>query len=242
MNHDELAALVRRRLGERAPDSVAAPGVRRAAVLAPFVFKGDRPHVLFTQRSMDVSTHKGQVSFPGGGIDPGDASPLAAALRETEEEIGVPARQIEVLGQIDDVATNAGTYIITPFAAILEDGAAHISSDYEVARILEVPLAYLMDAAQRQPDLKTHHWQYVWQGIVIWGATARMLNQLLHILGLQDPFEEDVRVLRALTDPDDRVRFIELLLELHPRRDSAVEHLRRHPESANDRLRALALG
>src|SRR5206468_703501 len=126
----------------------------------------------------------GQVCFPGGSIEDYDASPLIAALRETGEEVGVLPEQVDVLGQLDDVVTNSALFRITPFVGLIPDGAAHITSDGEVARILEVPLEHLLDPRKRQPDPLTGHWRYEWEGAVIWGATARMLSQLLEVLGL----------------------------------------------------------
>ncbi|HEU0167816.1 MAG TPA: CoA pyrophosphatase [Chloroflexota bacterium] len=226
MSPGELTAFLREQLRERTPSTADAAGLRRAAVLAPLVFKGSAAHVLFTERTHDVATHKGQVSFPGGRIETADASPMDAALRETFEEIGVPPEAVEVLGQLDEVATNAATFAITPFVGIMPDGAAHVASPFEVARIAEVPLEHLLDPAARQPDLVTNHWKYSWDGLVIWGATARMLNELLHILGLVDPFAQDLALLRSLSDAEERARFVELMRELHPARQSAAEAFR----------------
>ena len=223
----ELTAFLREQLGRRTPVATDGAGLRRAVVLAPLVFKGGEPYVLFTERTHDVATHKGQVSFPGGSIEVADASPMEAALRETFEEIGVPPEAVEVVGQLDEVATNAATFAITPFVGVMPDGAAHIASPFEVARIAEVPLAHLLDPMVREPDLVTNHWKYSWDGLVIWGATARMLNELLHILGLVDPFAEDLALLRSLSEAEERARFVELMRELHPTRQSAAEAFRR---------------
>ena len=242
MPSGDLVSLLRASLAAHQPVVVDAPGLRRAAVLAPLVFKGPEPYVLFTERTHDVATHKGQVSFPGGSIDPTDADARQAALRETHEEIGVRPDQIDVLGRLDDVVTSAATFVVTPFVGVMDDGAAHIASRGEVARILEVPLAHLLDPERRHPDANTHHWMYEWQGTAIWGATARMLNQLLHILGLVDPFAEDVAVLRSLTDPDDRASFIQLLLNVHATRESAADFVRRHPAEVPASVRNHVLG
>ena len=179
MTPAELVELLRQRLSERQPVILDPPGTRRAAVIAPLVFKEGEPHVLFTKRTEDVPSHKGQFSFPGGVIEPEDGGPLAAALRETEEEIGVPPEQIEVIGQLDDMTTRSVPFVITPFLGVLPDGLAHVTSDREVARILEVPLAGLLDEANREVDPRSGHWQYRWGEDIIWGATARMLTGLL---------------------------------------------------------------
>ncbi|MBV8086621.1 MAG: CoA pyrophosphatase [Chloroflexi bacterium] len=152
---------------------------------------------------------------------------MEAALRETFEEIGVPPEVVEVLGQLDEVATNAATFAITPFVGVMPAGAAHVASPFEVARIAEVPLSHLLDPLAREPDLVTNHWKYTWDGLMIWGATARMLSELLHILGLVDPFADDLALLRLLADTEERARFVELMQELHPARQSAAEVFRR---------------
>jgi len=183
----ELLSSLRQRLAATSPTQVDKPGLCRAAVLVPLLFKAGEAHLLFTQRSEKVATHKGHVSFPGGVIEPEDEGALAAALRETQEEIGVPRHKVEVLGQMDDVATSSVAFGITPFAAAIPAGVAHVTSADEVARILEVPLVYLLNPATREPDAATGHWRYPWQDAVIWGATARILTGFLAILGLADP-------------------------------------------------------
>ena len=224
---DQVVTRLRANLGEHVPEPIDAAGLLRAAVLAPLVVRGDVVTVLFTQRTNDVATHKGQVSFPGGRIETTDADPAAAALRETFEEIGIQPESVEMLGQLDEVATAAATFAVTPFVGVAPADAAHITSPFEVARIVEVPLEHLLDGQARQPDLLTNHWKYEWDGAVIWGATARMLNQLLHILGLVDPFADDLALLRLLADTEERARFVELMQELHPARQSAAEVFRR---------------
>jgi 8-oxo-dGTP pyrophosphatase MutT (NUDIX family) len=194
---EELIAFLRERLSKREPLQVEAPGVRRAAVLLPLLFKANEPYVLFTQRSLEVPTHKGHISFPGGVQESDDADAATAALRETEEEIGIPPEQIGLLGRLDDHLTNTSDFLITPFVALVPDGAAHITSDQEVARILEAPLEFLLDPAHREPDARTRHWQYRWQDVVIWGATARILNEFLSILGLTNPSADDSLILEA---------------------------------------------
>jgi 8-oxo-dGTP pyrophosphatase MutT (NUDIX family) len=188
---DELPDFIRGRLAAGSPRLAEAPGVRRAAVLVPLLFKGAEPYMLFTQRSQEVPTHKGHVSFPGGVIEADDGGPAEAAVRETEEEIGIATDQIEILGRLDDLLTNSADFVISPFVAIIPDGAARITSDREVARILETPLSFLIDPANREPDERTRQWQYRWEDAVIWGATARILNGFLNIMGLTNPLTED---------------------------------------------------
>src|SRR5579872_6684196 len=124
----ELENCIRAALTARQPLHIDAEGVNRAAVVVPLLFKRDEPHVLFTQRSQEVLTHKGHISFPGGMVEPEDGGPAAAALRETEEEVGIPRDQVRLLGQMDDSMTGSATFVITPFVAVVPDGAASIAS------------------------------------------------------------------------------------------------------------------
>lgn len=239
----QLVELIRGRLAQRKPAISDVIGVRRAAVLAPLLFKPDgEPHLLFTQRTQDVPTHKGQVSFPGGGVEAYDTDECMAALRETSEEVGVLPNDVDVLGRMDELLTFSSTFIITPFAAVIPDGVAHVTSDREVARILEVPLKHLLDPNLRQPDQATHHWRYTWNGTVIWGATARILNEFLTILGLVDPFAEDLAIVRALADPEDKLRFTNLMSALHPDRKSAADYVRQSCKGATSPAIAAAVG
>lgn len=194
---EELVRFVRRRLSQRTPVQAEAPGVRRAAVLVPLLFKSGEAHLLFTQRSLHVPTHKGHVSFPGGVVEPEDADEARAALRETEEEIGVGPDQVTLLGRLDDLLTNSADFVITPFVGVVPDGLARITSDLEVARILETPLAFLLDPANRESDHRTRNWQYRWQDAIIWGATARILIGFLSILGFTNPTAEDELILEV---------------------------------------------
>jgi 8-oxo-dGTP pyrophosphatase MutT (NUDIX family) len=179
---EALIELIAGRLAARKPAAVPAEGMRRAAVIVPLFFRGGEAFVLFTQRTLDVPTHKGQISFPGGVVEPDDDSLLAAALRETFEEVGIPPKQVQVLGQLDDMPTSSAPFVITPFVGVIPEGAAYVTSDREVARILEVPLEALLDASLREVDARSGTWQYRWQEDLIWGATARMLTGFLGIL------------------------------------------------------------
>ena len=183
LSREALIPELRRGLAARQARTAEAPGFQRAAVLVPLLFNEGVPHVLFTQRSQQVATHKGQISFPGGVIEDLDDGPAATALRETEEEIGIPAGTVDLLGRLDELATNTSSFLITPFVGTIPSGTATLTSDAEVARILEVPLAALLDPAQREPDPRTGSWQYLWDDAVIWGATARILSGFLSILG-----------------------------------------------------------
>src|SRR5437899_11332318 len=132
---DELITLLRTRLAQRPPREADATGFRCAAVLVPLLFRADEPYLLFTQRTEEVSTHKGQISFPGGSLDSCDVDLSAAALRETHEEIGIPAEQVVLLGRLDDHATNSSGFVITPFVGVVHDGEANHISVREAVRV-----------------------------------------------------------------------------------------------------------
>jgi len=154
---------------------------REAAVLVPVVMRERELTVLLTQRTDHLPSHPGQVAFPGGKVDPGDDGPLAAALRETEEETGVARRFVEPLGFLDAYQTRTG-YRICPVVALVEPGFTTVPEPGEVADIFEVPLSFLMNPANHQRHGRE------WQGVkrwfyampygerYIWGATAGMIR------------------------------------------------------------------
>jgi 8-oxo-dGTP pyrophosphatase MutT (NUDIX family) len=156
---------------------------RRACVIAPFV---QTPHgwaLLFCRRSEDLRTHSGQMSFPGGGWHKGE-SLVHAALRETEEEIGVPSSEIEVIGRLDDLLTISG-YVVAPFVGIMRSSLRYVLQQSEVTAVYEVPLDVLLEP--RNPEVRSIEFQgrhypsyfYHHDGPVIWGLTGRMVKSLL---------------------------------------------------------------
>jgi len=165
------------------------PGMRRAAgvplrpasVLLPLVERGGGLSLILTRRAALLKHHPGQVAFPGGKQEPGDPSPLAAALREAEEEIGLAGGIVEPLGALDAHET-VTDFLVTPFVGVVPKGFRPRPDPAEVEEVFEVPLAFVLDPA----NLQVHGRK--WQGVTrryyaipygphyIWGATARMLK------------------------------------------------------------------
>ncbi|MCX7339991.1 MAG: CoA pyrophosphatase [Hyphomicrobiales bacterium] len=162
------------------PDETA---LKPAAVLVPIVRRPGGAAMLFTQRSAALRRHSGQISFPGGRIDEADASPLAAALREAEEEIGLPRERVTPLGYLDAYLTGTG-YRIIPVVGLIEAEIALMLNPSEVDEAFEVPLDYLMDPANHRRDGREWNGRYRSYYAIsygeryIWGATAGIVRNL----------------------------------------------------------------
>ena len=170
-----------------ADDVALAPAhLTPAAVLVPII-TGSSPAILLTKRTEALRRHSGQVSFPGGRIDPTDASPEEAALRETQEEIGLNPASIELIGRLRDYTTGTG-FRVTPVLGLLAPGYRTILSPAEVADAFELPFATLLDPAapeRRSAELQgqtRHYWVWPHEKHHIWGATAAILVHLAHRL------------------------------------------------------------
>jgi 8-oxo-dGTP pyrophosphatase MutT (NUDIX family) len=161
--------------------------VTEAAVLVPLVDRAGQVQVLFTQRTAHLDDHAGQISFPGGRVEAGDASREATALRETEEEIGLAAPSVAVLGRLPDYEIPSG-FRITPIVGWIEPPFALNPDPFEVAGVFEAPLEHFLDAARyqrRQFHFRGRHRHYLaipFEGRYIWGATAGMLYNLCRLL------------------------------------------------------------
>ncbi len=153
-----------------------------AAVLVPVIL-GPSPGILLTKRTAHLKKHAGQVSFPGGRIDPTDAHPEAAALREAREEIDLDPARVEVLGRMADYVTGTG-YRITPVLGLIPPGLGYHLSPHEVEAVFELPIGVLLDpgAPQRQKHHVRGAWREYWvwphPNQYIWGATAAILVHL----------------------------------------------------------------
>jgi 8-oxo-dGTP pyrophosphatase MutT (NUDIX family) len=158
-----------------------------AAVLVPLYIDEDELHAVFTKRREDLRRHPGEISFPGGRQDEGDADLQLTALREAEEEIGLPADAVEIVGALQPTPTIATGYAVYPFVGLIEPGRAWTLSPREVAEVLELPLRELRDGYVRQRlirrGLPIRTDTYVIDDNLIWGATARMLSDLFDRIG-----------------------------------------------------------
>ena len=164
-------------------------GMTAASVLIPLVQRPEGLSMLLTQRTAHLTDHAGQISFPGGRAEHFDASAIDTALRETEEEIGLDRRHIEIVGTLPDYVTGTG-YRVTPVVGLIMPPFVLTPDANEVAEIFEVPLAFLMDAANHRRlsfDLpegagRRSFYAMPYERFFIWGATAGMLRNLFHFL------------------------------------------------------------
>lgn len=161
-----------------------------SAVLIPVVDRPEGLTLLLTERASELRHHAGQIAFPGGRVEPCDASPADAALREAEEEIGLNRRYVEVLGYLPDSLIGTG-YVITPVISLVSPEADFAIDRSEVASIFEIPLARVLDPSQHQlrprkiGSMTVDFYEFTHERHTIWGATAGMLMTLYRLL--RDP-------------------------------------------------------
>jgi 8-oxo-dGTP pyrophosphatase MutT (NUDIX family) len=164
-------------------DGALVANLTPAAVLFPIVRRSGGDTVLLTRRTAHLRDHAGQVSFPGGRVEAEDTSPLETALRETEEEIGLHRRHIQVLGYLPEYRTGTGFSVI-PVVALVEPPFELQPDSFEVAEVFEVPLAFLLDQNNHQRHAVhlrgalRHYFAMPYENYFIWGATAGMIRSL----------------------------------------------------------------
>lgn len=160
---------------------------RPAAVLVPLHWVDDEIHVLFTKRSEQLKHHSGQISFPGGGFEESDGTIRQAAIRETEEEVGITSEFIDVVGYLEDIETISGFYV-TPFVAILQENFELKINPKEVSEVFSVPLDFFMDSEncqKRSAEYKgrnVNYYIYPHEKHTIWGVTAEIIVKLVNKL------------------------------------------------------------
>jgi len=174
-------------LNSRTPQTLDVCGVKLAAVLVPIQQTPDGDHLVLTQRAEMLNSHGGQIAFPGGRIDPCDASPLAAALRESEEEVGLKPEDVRVLGELDQVMA-ASDYLVTPFVGVIPYPYEFRLNSAEAAAVFSVPIQDLLhhgcfkiEPRLYPPERRDPIYHFYYQDRDIWGATARIIMQLLEL-------------------------------------------------------------
>jgi len=166
-----------------------------AAVLVPVLSRGGEPHLLFTKRADHLGEHPGQMSFPGGRREPGDADRRATALREAEEEVDLDPADATVVGRLDDITTVSG-YAVSPFVAVVPD-REYVPHEAEVAEIAVLRVAALLDPGNYESEHRVHpefgevlvDYFHV-DGFTVWGATGRILGQFLELACGWEPPDE----------------------------------------------------
>ena len=187
---DALVARTRAALTARERRVVPPGPLIQAAVLVPIVDRGGDPYLLFVKRTDRVGHHKGQMAFPGGVVDRGDASFIEAALRECEEEIALPRHAVEPLGALDDSETVATRFVITPIVGLVREPVAWQPDGHEIEKVIEVPFDLLV----AEGSFRVEQWErdgvvrpvyfFDYEGDTIWGATARILKHYLELIGM----------------------------------------------------------
>lgn len=185
----DFADALRARLASRAPQTQAEWDARPAAVLVPLYRERGEWRVLLTQRTDLVEHHKGQVSFPGGRVDDDDRDRVQTALREAKEEIGLKPEHVAVLGRLDELLT-VTQYRVTPIVGVIPWPYPFVLSTVELSEVFGAPLRWLADPANLEtqyrdpiaPGRPVPVYYFRYEGHTIWGATARMLLNLLEVV------------------------------------------------------------
>ncbi len=178
---------IQQRISSHRRRTVENNSLVRSAVLVPFVKTNNELSLLFTKRTDTVERHKGQISFPGGVEDKNDDSPVATALRESFEEIGVPPASVKIFGLLSDLQTPS-RFLVTPVIGYVERLPALCISKDEVAEVLMIPFAEFFDASKRRSEIRMREGEKieiffydVWKE-PIWGATGNIIKELIDLL------------------------------------------------------------
>lgn len=187
MFDDAALARLRMILAQRPSIEITdAPQHRRACVLIPLIRHEDHWSVLLTRRAENLAAHSGQIAFPGGALE--DNETLEdAAIREAEEEVGIPPHRVELIGRLDDVVTHSG-FLVAPFVGVIHERVEYVMQESEVVEVFEVPIEALMDL--RNPEIRYVPFRkrqfpayfYRYREYEIWGLTGRMLKAFLDLV------------------------------------------------------------
>lgn len=179
---------VRRRLAAYVPSRLSEPGLVQAGVLVPLYVEAGDVYVLLTRRTEHVATHKGQISFPGGVVEPQDRDAMDAALREAYEELGIRPQDVELLGSLDDVTTMVSGFLIRPYVGRIPYPYPLRPAPEEIAEVLGIPLRFFLDDRNLRVELVGEGTSrralqfYDYGPHTVWGATARVIRNLVEIL------------------------------------------------------------
>jgi len=197
VNRHEQIEKLRRTLHQTDPEDRPAHDAvtRAAAVLVPIVHRDDDLYLVFIRRSDSVESHRGQVAFPGGRVDPTDTTLLHTALREAHEEVGIEPHLVDVLGGFPTMSTVSSGMRVAPFVGLLTRPVDYRIQEVEVAQVFEVPLRALADARyrgqyewRRDRDRASSNFPAIfYAGQTIWGLTLRITENLLDIMGIPRP-------------------------------------------------------
>ena len=179
MTENELEKYLSDRLALHTPRKINQPELREAGVLIAITAE-EYPRLVLTQRSLHVSTHQGEVAFPGGKRDLEDENIIATAIREAEEEIGLNPDSVRIIGELDQVVSRFG-YLITPILAIIPAKLDYIANPEELDVVFEVPLAHFQDQPKNYFERDSFRIPtYDYEGFRIWGITAMMIAEMMN--------------------------------------------------------------
>ena len=182
---DAISDVLRQRMAKEA----TRPEFRQAAVLLPLYQDAAGPHLILTKRTELVPTHKGQISFPGGGFEEADGDLLTTALREAREEIGLHPQDVEILGTLDDTVTVTSRHVVRPFVGIVPHPYPFRLDAFEIERLIHLPISALLCGEPFREEIwerengPTTVFFYDHQGDTVWGLTARILRQFIQTVG-----------------------------------------------------------
>jgi 8-oxo-dGTP pyrophosphatase MutT (NUDIX family) len=183
---DAALARLREIVGARASIEIDAPQYRRACVLIPLVCDRGAWSILFSRRSANLAAHSGQIAFPGGAVEEGEALD-AAAIREAREEVGIPSEHVELVGRLDDLVTNSG-FLVAPFVGVIHQRIEYVLQEAEVDEVFEVPVEALLQPSQpevRYVAFRARRYPayfYRYEQYEIWGLTGRILKSFLDLV------------------------------------------------------------
>lgn len=182
---EAIADILRQRIAQKAD----RPDFRQAAVLLPLYLNEAAPHLVLTKRTELVPTHKGQISFPGGGFEEADGDLLTTALRETQEEIGLRPEDVEIVGTLDDTVTVTSRHVVRPFVGFIPHPYPFRLDPFEIERLIHLPMSALLCGAPFREEMWEREGRpvtvffYDHDGDTVWGLTARILKQFIETVG-----------------------------------------------------------